>query len=142
MRPGFTVTMLDGSFPGRLRPEEPWRRTVLFSRITEDISVVKTWFQIMHGKWRYADHITLGEARVVVKLIRLISSIKQCHGFKVLSLEDNMACSGAFGKGRSCSPALNFLARQRSASAIAAEVVMLLPWVQTSIQPAVEISRL
>ena len=93
MRPGFTVTKLDGSFSGRLRPEEPWRRTVPFSQITEDVVAISSWKPIMHGKWAYSDHITLGEARVVVKLTRLLGSVDACHGFKVASLQDNMATS-------------------------------------------------
>ena len=64
----------------------------------------------MHGKWAYADHITLGEARVVVKLTRLLGSVGFCHGHKVLSLQDNMATSVAFTKGRSAAPSLNLLA--------------------------------
>ena len=142
MRPGFTVTKLDGTFSGRLRPEEPWRRTVPFSQFTEDVVALSSWKPIMHGKWAYSDHITLGEARVVVKLTRLLGSVDACHGFKVASLQDNMATSGAFSKGRSCAPALNYLARQRGATAIAANLVIMLPWVPTSIQPADEICRL
>ena len=60
----------------------------------------------------------------------------------VLSLQDNMATSGAFTKGRSAAPSLNFLARQRGATAVAADLGVMLPWVQTSLQPADEISRL
>ena len=29
----------------------------------------------MHGRWAYADHITVGEARVVVKLTWLLGSV-------------------------------------------------------------------
>ena len=72
MRPGFTVTKLDGSFTGRLRPEEPWIRTVPFSRISSEIASLHDWSPVMHGKWAYAEYITLGEARVVVKLTRLL----------------------------------------------------------------------
>ena len=142
MRPGFTVTKLDGSFSGRLRPEEPWRRTVPFSRITNEIVSLEDWKPVFHGRWAYQDHITLGEARSVVKLTRTIGSVRSCHGHKVASLQDNMATSGAFSKGRSCAPSLNYLARQKGATAVAADLVVLLPWVQTSIQPADEISRL
>ena len=142
MRPGFTVTRLDGSFSGRLRPEEPWRRTIPFSRISADIAKVEKWFPMLWGLWSYSDHITLGEARVVVKLVRLLGSHGGCHSHKVLSLQDNMSTSGAFSKGRSAAPALNYLARQRAATSVAADISLLLPWVQTSIQPADEISRL
>ena len=96
----------------------------------------------MHGRWAYADHITLGEARVVVKLTRLLGSVDICHGHQVISLQDNMATSGAFTKGRSAAPSLNYLVRQRGATAVAADIGVMLPWVQTSLQPADEISRL
>ena len=80
MRPGCTVTKFDGSFTSLLRPEEPWRRTVPFSRVTEEVSALQDWRPFTHGRWAYADHITLGEARVVVKLTRLLGSVDVCHG--------------------------------------------------------------
>ena len=96
----------------------------------------------MHGRWAYAGHITLGEARVVVKLTRLLGSVDVCHGHKVLPLQDIIATSAAFTKGRSAAPSLNYLARQRGATAVAADIGVMLPWVQTSVQPPDEISRL
>ena len=70
----------------------------------------------MHGRWAYADHIILGEARVVVTLTRLLGSVDVCHGHEAISLQDNMATSGAFTNGRSAAPSLNYLARQRGDS--------------------------
>ena len=94
------------------------------------------------GRWRYADHITLGECRTVVRLLRGIAQCPSAHRTKALSLQDNGATAGASAKGRSPAPALNFLLQQKTASAVAAEVFTSLPWVQTKVMPADDLARL
>ena len=37
VRPGFSVTRLDGSFTGTRRPEEPWRRRNPLSRLPREV---------------------------------------------------------------------------------------------------------
>ena len=59
-----------------------------------------------------------------------------------MSLQDNAAVSGAFAKGRSSAVALNYLLRKRSAVALAFELTLYLPWVQTEHMPADWLSRL
>ena len=144
MKPGFSITRLDAKFTGRRRPEEPWRRTIPRSRLpktVKDVPISK-WHNIEAGLWKYEDHITLGEARAVVRLVRVLGSCVGTHGHKVVTLQDNMATSGAFTKGRSAAPALNYLARQRAATSIGADMAALLPWIESSLQPADELSRL
>jgi hypothetical protein len=99
------------------------------------------WEEVAAGRWRYADHITLGESRVVVRLVRSLAACSRLHYSKVLFLQDNMATAGAMAKGRSPSPVLNYLCRQRAASTLAARLTLVLPWTETSLMPADGISR-
>ena len=52
-----------------------------------------------------------------------------------------MATAGCMAKGRSPSPALNYLCRQRAAATLAARVTLVLPWTETSRMPADGVSR-
>jgi hypothetical protein len=94
------------------------------------------------GRWKYEGHITLGESCVEFMVAKLVSQNVGAHRSKVLLLEDNMACSGAFNTCRSPAPALNYLLRERAIHTVAARIQLLLPWVDTSLQPADEASRL
>jgi len=143
LRPGHTVTRLTGEYTGRKRPEEPWRRQVPLTMAEAAFGDIakSEWRVLAQGEWRFSDHITLGEGRVVVKLARLTASHAGAHGHIIPSLQDNSAVSGSFSKGRSPAPALNFLARQRMASCVGADQQLLLPWVQTTLQPADDASR-
>ena len=49
--------------------------------------------------------------------------------------------SGSFTKGRSPAPAVNHLARQRSALCIASAIGLVLPWVPSTEQTADDIYR-
>ena len=53
MRLGQTVTKLDGSFAGRLRPEEPWRRTVPLTRAAPELDLAEQveWHAVDAGLW-------------------------------------------------------------------------------------------
>ena len=99
------------------------------------------WLSILHRRWRFGEHISLGELRVVVWIARLLAATPFAHGHRVLNLEDNWATSGSCRKGRSCSNSLNFLLRKRTASTLASETSLHLPWVQTDVQPADEATR-
>ena len=79
---------------------------------------------------------------MVVWLARLLAAHPFAHRHRALDLEDNWATAGAGRKGRSASNSLNFLLRKKSASCLAAEISLSLPWVQTSVQPADGASRL
>ena len=76
-----------------------------------------------------------------MRLLRILACQRRAHGHRVVSMQENSAVSGSFTKGLSPSPALNHLARQRMASSVAAEIPMLVPWVQTTHQAADDVSR-
>ena len=77
----------------------------------------------------------------MVKLLEIVTRNDRCHRSKLLSLQDNRPICGSFGKGRSTAPALNRLCRQRIALCVAGEVQILLPWTQSALMPADDLSR-
>ena len=99
------------------------------------------WQPVAHGRWSERDHITLGEARAVLRALEPIAADAKLHRRRLTSMEDNMACAGAFEKGRSSSGPLNFLLRRRAALCAAAELQIALPWVETSRMTADGLSR-
>jgi hypothetical protein len=142
MQPGRTLLNLRDVPGARRRPDLQFRRNVPFSRLpAEIIDGSPSWVEIGKGRWCWGDHITLGEMRVVVWIARLLAATPFAHRHRVLNLEDNWATSGSCRKGRSCSNSLNFLLRKKTASTLASETSLHLPWVQTDVQPADEASR-
>ena len=143
LRPGYSVTRLDGHFSGARRPEEPWRRTVPVSRLPESIigRDAADWVELQAARWKWADHITLGEARALLWLCRRLAAEPRAHSHRVISLQDNMAVAGAASKGRSPAPGLNFILRKKCAVTLASNIRVLVPWVQTSVMPTDFASR-
>ena len=144
-RPGYSVTKLSGQFTGLRRPGDVLQRRIPFSRLPKTVldnphsslSVPLSW-----GRWAFRDHITLGDSRAVVRLVRGVASCAAGHRAKIISLQDNMATAGSNAKGRSAAPAVNFLLRQKAGSCLAAEIFTVLPWVQTTAMPADGLSRM
>ena len=143
MTPGHSVTRLDGDYTGTRRESEPWRARKPLSRLPSDLlgRPQEDWADVDWGKWRFADHISLGETRTVVRLARLLASVRAARRHRVLSMQDNEACSGALMKGRSPAPSLNHLARQKAGHCLGGRLTMLLPRVETYHQPADDLSR-
>ena len=77
----------------------------------------------------------LGEARAVNRRLDLMLLCGETE-VKSVSLQDNMAVAGAYAKGRSGAVPLNFQARKRAACTLTGGIRDLLPWVETSKQPA------
>ena len=132
-----------GALSGARRPDKPLVPTKPFTLLPNKLFANdEEWETLDRGRWRWPDHVTLGEGRVVIKLLDYIAKIPQWHRSKVICLEDNAPTSGAFGKGRSTSVPVNYLCRRKAARSLAAEVRLHLPWVESSKQPADEASRI
>lgn len=141
--PGRTVARLGGELTGLKHPEREIIPTVPFTRLPQELfdGTVK-WSDIQSGRWRYADHITLGEARTVVRLCQLLAREPTARRHVIFSLQDNQPCAGSMTKGRSPSAALNYLLRKKAALCIASLLRLLLPWVESAKQPADLLSRI
>ncbi|CAK0883180.1 unnamed protein product [Prorocentrum cordatum] len=139
---GYTVARLDGELTGLRRPEQVIRRTKPFSLLPDRVfKPDEDWTIVGAGRWRAADHITLGEGRCVVKISRLAAATPALHRTVLPILEDNQPVSGAACKGRSPAHMLNHLLRQKTAAGMASRTKILIPWVETLRQPADKISR-
>jgi len=73
-----------------------------------EATVVAQWRDVGSGRWQCQDFIALGEGRAVVKLECAVAFCLAGHGHKIPSLQDNTSVAGAFSKGRSAAPALNY----------------------------------
>ncbi len=137
---GRCIARVDGS-GGAKYPQRSLKPTVPFTLLPEEFFVPERWFVVDSGRWKFAEHITLGESRTVVKLLDRLASQCKCHGQAVFSLQDNRPTACSMAKGRSPSYALNRLLRRKAALCLATGIRMFLPWVESSRQPADESSR-
>lgn len=137
---GRAIARLDGS-GGAKFPDRSLRPTVPFTLRPETLFEEHRWHFVESGRWLYGDHITIGESRTVVKLLRRLASAVECHDSVVFSLQDNRPTACSMTKGRSPSFALNRILKQKAAVCLASRIRLFLPWVETSKQPADETSR-
>ena len=137
---GRAVPRADGG--GAKFPEKSLLPTVPFSLLPDAIFEKSRWFAVERGRWRYGDHITLGESRTVLRLLNRAASWPALQGHVVFSLQDNMPTACSMAKGRSPSFPLNRLLRKKAAVCLAARFRTFLPWVESVRQPADDLSRL
>jgi hypothetical protein len=137
-----TVATLSGGFEGLKYPMKSINATVPFSTLPPELFDKPGWELLGRGRWEYSDHITLGEARAVYKLAHALAGDPRAHHHKILTLQDNAPCAGAMNKGRSQAPALNYIIRRKAAMCLLGSFTLILPWIQTTLMPADEASRL
>ena len=137
---GRSIARVDGS-GGAKYPQRALKPTVPFTLLPEEFFDPGRWFVVDSGRWKFAEHITLGESRTVVKLLERLASQSLCHGQAVFSLQDNRPTACSMAKGRSPSYGLNRLLRRKAALCLATGIRLFLPWVESSRQPADESSR-
>lgn len=141
--PGRTVASVKGELRPLKYPSRSLTRTVPFtklpSQLFDDNSV--TWEPLDWGRWSFADHITLGEMRTAVRVSSLIAREPSSHRKKFISLQDNLPVQGSWMKGRSPSGPLNYLLRKRSANTLATGTKLILPWTESHLMPADDLSR-
>ena len=111
-RPGKALQR-DLQLQGRSSPDRPLTRTTPFTLLPPPLFDGQTkWVVLCQGRWRFSEHITRGELRAVLRLLRTLASDARCHRAKVLSLQDNMAVASILSKGRSSNAVLNFSSAQ------------------------------
>ena len=138
--PGRSIARLDG-LNGTKFPERPLIPTIRFTRLPDSFFVEQRWRPVESGRWRYGDHITLGEARTVLKLLQRLAAWPGVHGCAIFSLQDNQPTACSMAKGRSPSYSLNRILRQKAAVCLASRVRLFLPWTESAKQPADKLSR-
>jgi hypothetical protein len=141
VRPGKALQR-DLQLRGRADPSRPLTRTTPFTRLPPQLFDERTsWTVISQGRWSFFEHITRGELRAVIHMLRTVAACSRCHRSRIISLQDNMAIASVLSKGRSSTPDLNFLLRRKSALCLFGEIFVVAPWVESSKQPADESSR-
>jgi hypothetical protein len=138
---GRAIARSDGTGGARY-PEKPLKPTVPFTLLPQALLEQSRWKPVCRGRWRFGDHITLGESRAVVKLLNRIGAWPALQGIVIFSLQDNMPTACSMSKGRSPSFPLNRLLRKKAAICLAARLRAFLPWVESAKQPADDLSRL
>ena len=141
---GRSVSRLSGDFTGLKFPERPIKASKPFSLLPNEIFQNEgkaRWLPMAWGRWKTVDHITLGEARAVVRLARLLSVRPSAHRHFVISLQDNQPCAWSHAKGRSTSWPLNRLWRMKTSSLLVSAIRLFLPWVESAMMPADMLSR-
>ena len=138
--PGYTVKRLS-DFNGASRPHD-LQATIPTTLLPDSIFHDSEWHTISYGRWRFHDHITIGEARAVVRLLKRLAMFPHFSRSMIISLQDNLPTACAMSKGRSSSYPLLRIIRQKSATCLASGLRLFLPWVQSAKQPADNASRL
>ena len=140
-RPGKALHR-DMMLEGRRNPDAPITRTTPFTLLLGQLFDDTTEWQVLaQGRWQWLEHITAGEMRAVLRLLRIMASCHRCHRSKIISLQDNLAVAALLAKGRSSAPLLNFLLRRRTAYCLFAELLLIAPWGESGKQTADESSR-
>ena len=137
--PGLTVRRAN-QFEGLLEAQS-LRPTVPVTRVNHALFKTDRWKVLERGRWKHGDHITLGECRAVLKLLRRAALTPEMHESMVISVQDNVATSCAFKKGRSSSFPILRILRQRAAITLACSIRVFLPWCESKLQPADAASR-
>ena len=141
---GYTVVRADGDMSRLMQPDKELRRATPVSfvprRLTDEAETV--WHAVASGRWKWPDHVTLGEGRSCLKLVEGMACQAEHHGSRVFSLQDNRPWAGAVGKGRSQSSGINYLCRRRAGICLAGDILLYLPWAETCRMPADWLSRL
>ena len=141
-RMGKTVVSLDGKHRALKFPEKPLEATKPYSLLDPEVTDEAFGSDVLGGRWAFPDAIMLGEGRAVIRLLEVLLLWGPAHRAKILSLQDNQSVTGAFLKGRSPAPSMNYLCRKKTARTLAAAWRLILPWVETTRQVADYLSRL
>ena len=139
---GRTIAQLDGDFSGLRCPEKEITPTIPFTLLPDELFSEQRWNDLTAGRWSFPDHVTLGEARAVARLVQILAVCNTFCRKLVFSLQDNAPCSSSMTKGRSPSWALNYVLRRKSAACLVGNFRLLLPWVESKKQPSDALSRL
>jgi hypothetical protein len=139
--PGLSIARAS-DFCGVANPERPLIPTIPFTLLPPSLFAADRWSDILQGHWQHGDHITIKESRTVNKLLLRLASFPTLHDSCVFALQDNRPTAGSMRKGRGGSFALNRIIRQKAGICLAAAFRLFMPWVESKLQPADELSRL
>jgi len=142
-RPAFTVAKLDGSIGHLKDPVKELKGRIPVSRVPREVLDPSIhWEPLAAGRWKHGDHITLGEGRGTIVLLKKIAMAARSQHRIFASLCDNFPWVGATNKGRSPAHQVNQLLRRRTALETSRDMKVIHPWTDTKQMPADFLSRL
>ncbi|CAE7504813.1 unnamed protein product [Symbiodinium sp. CCMP2592] len=97
--PGFAISEQDRGLKGFRNPADMIKLTRPFSRLPRSLFEDFRWTELQAGRWRSADHITIGEARAVTKCLELVCQRPSAHDQVYFALQYNRPCASAMTKG-------------------------------------------
>ena len=80
---GRSIAQLDGHH-GAKYPHRALVPTVPFTLLPEQLFEASRWKAVEHGRWRFGDHITIGESRTVLKMLRRVGAWPGLQGKAIL----------------------------------------------------------
>lgn len=93
-------------------------------------------------RWKYVDeNIQMKEGRVALSSLKRSSRVSSLHGYRKLTVSDNLGVVCAFSKGRSSNDKLNGLCRQSASIQFATGIVWHLRHIETTRNVADDPSR-
>lgn len=99
------------------------------------------WFGLTSGKLRRAAHINVGEGRVPLRVLNMVSRIKHIRHTRLLNIMDNFVWISVNKKGRSSSHVLNRVRKQQHALETVTGISVVTPFAPSRLQPADHLSR-
>ena len=138
---GHTVARLSGDLSGVRNPFKELVPTKPFTLLPSPLFDSHRWVDVLAGRWKFEDHITLGEARAVQKIVDLLGNDVRMHEKIHISLQDNQPCAAAYTKGRSSVWSIMYILRKKPAVCLATSLKLILPWVESGKMPADSLSR-
>ena len=103
--------------------------------------MANAWAEARRGFWKHREHITLLEARTLVKTIRELAHQTFGHDIRQLFLVDNMSVALAFSRSRAHDFALLVQIRRFCAYAIARGIVCYIRWIPSELNDSDAPSR-
>jgi len=100
------------------------------------------WQPVLHRRWRYREHISLGELQAILLWLQRVARSDAWHGRRVLVWTDSAAVHGLLRKGRGRSVSLNTRLRRAAAALLACDLELDVRWIWSNLMPADELSRL
>ena len=96
---------------------------------------VTPWVQIMAGRWRWLDHVNLGEGRTINLWLELLANVRECRGSGLLDASDSQVATGADTRGRSSRWPINRICQRRTALEAVSDLRRRDLWTSSLFQP-------
>ena len=99
------------------------------------------WLPVLQRRWRFSEHIGLGEMHAILLWLQRVCLGACWHGRRIVVWIDSSCVHAVVRKGRGRSFSLNARFKKIAALLLAADIVLDVRWVPSALQPADGLSR-